>query len=50
MVSALIRAAGQADAAGIANIYNHYIANTVVTFDENTVAVDWCGLLAGKTG
>jgi L-amino acid N-acyltransferase YncA len=37
-VSALIRVAGQADAAGIADIYNHYIANTVVTFEENAVA------------
>jgi L-amino acid N-acyltransferase YncA len=39
-VSALVRVAGQADAAGIADIYNHYIANTVVIFEENTVAVD----------
>ena len=38
MVSALIRVAGQADAVGIADIYNHYIANTAVTFEENAVA------------
>jgi L-amino acid N-acyltransferase YncA len=35
MVSVLIRVAGQADAAGIVDIYNHYIANTAATFEES---------------
>ena len=33
-----IRAATSADAAGIAAVYNHYIAHTVVTFEEETVS------------
>lgn len=33
-----IRPANQADAPAIAAIYNHYIANTVVTFEEVQVA------------
>jgi L-amino acid N-acyltransferase YncA len=33
-----MRVAGQADAAGIADIYNHYIANTVVIFEQHTIA------------
>ncbi|MBC52954.1 MAG: phosphinothricin acetyltransferase [Gammaproteobacteria bacterium] len=33
-----IRPASQADAQAIADIYNHYIANTVVTFEEVPVA------------
>ena len=33
-----IRAAAPADAPGIANIYNHYIAETIVTFEEELVS------------
>ena len=33
-----IRPASQTDAQAIADIYNHYIANTVVTFEEAAVA------------
>lgn len=32
--SAQIRAATSADAAGVADIYNHYVEHTVVTFEE----------------
>ena len=35
-----IRVATAADADHIAEIYNHYIANTVVTFEEEPVAGD----------
>lgn len=35
---ATIRAATTADAAAIAEIYNHYITKTVVTFEEEPVA------------
>jgi len=35
-----IRVATAADADHIAEIYNHYIANTVVTFEEEPVAAD----------
>lgn len=34
---ATIRAGVAADAAGIAGIYNHYVRNTVVTFEEEPV-------------
>jgi phosphinothricin acetyltransferase len=33
-----LRAAEPADAAGIAAIYNHYVAETIVTFEEEPVA------------
>jgi L-amino acid N-acyltransferase YncA len=33
-----VRAAGRADAESIAAIYNHYVANTVVTFEEEVVS------------
>ena len=33
-----IRAAATADAAGIAAVYNHYVAHTVVTFEEEAVS------------
>lgn len=33
-----IRAATPADAAGIAEIYNHYVASTIVTFEEEPVS------------
>ena len=34
----MIRAATGSDAQAIANIYNHYIVNTVVTFEEQPIA------------
>lgn len=36
----MIRTATLNDATPIANIYNHYIANTVVTFEEQSVCAD----------
>lgn len=43
-----IRPAGPADAAAIADIYNHYVANTVVTFEEQPVAtIDMAGRIQG---
>jgi L-amino acid N-acyltransferase YncA len=36
----MIRRATSADAAAIAAIYNHYVANTVVTFEEEAVPVE----------
>jgi L-amino acid N-acyltransferase YncA len=38
MSALVIRAAAQADAWAIAGIYNHYIKNTVVTFEEEAVS------------
>jgi phosphinothricin acetyltransferase len=35
-----IRDASPGDAAEIARIYNHYIANTIISFEENTVSAD----------
>ena len=35
----IIREADASDAASIASIYNHYVAETVVTFDEQPVTV-----------
>lgn len=35
-----IRSAGPADAAAIADIYNHYVRHTIVTFEEEPVAAD----------
>jgi L-amino acid N-acyltransferase YncA len=35
-----IRAAAAADAAAIARIYNQYVADTIVTFEEDPVAAD----------
>lgn len=37
MTPAIIRAATPADAAAIAAIYNHYVADTVITFEEEAV-------------
>jgi phosphinothricin acetyltransferase len=34
----VIRAASPADADAIARIYNHYISNTIVTFEESPLA------------
>lgn len=43
-----IRPASQADAQAVADIYNHYIANTVVTFEEVPVApVEMAGRIQG---
>jgi phosphinothricin acetyltransferase len=36
----VIRAATTADAGGIASIYNHYITDTIVTFEEVPVSAD----------
>lgn len=36
----MIRSATPADAAAIAGIYNHYITDTIVTFEETTVTGD----------
>jgi len=35
----LVRPATAADAEAIARIYNHYVANTVITFEEESVSV-----------
>jgi phosphinothricin acetyltransferase len=35
-----VRAVAPADAAGIAAIYNHFVAHTVVTFEEEPVSAD----------
>ena len=40
---AIVRAATAADAAAVARIYNHYVAETVVTFEEEPVAVEEIG-------
>ena len=45
-----IRAATADDAAALAHIYNHYIANTVVTFEESAVsAADMAARVAEVT-
>jgi phosphinothricin acetyltransferase len=36
----MLRAATPADAAAIAAIYNHYVLNTIVTFEEEAVTAD----------
>jgi len=36
----IIRQADRSDAASIASIYNHYVAETVVTFDERPISTD----------
>ena len=38
-----IRPAALSDAEGVARIYNHYILNTVVTFEEEAVSADEMG-------
>ncbi|MDB4161657.1 GNAT family N-acetyltransferase [Bacteroidia bacterium] len=40
MISTAIREANQEDAGSIADIYNHYIENTVITFDTETISTD----------
>ena len=36
----MIREATGDDAAALADIYNHYILNTVITFEEDTLSAD----------
>jgi L-amino acid N-acyltransferase YncA len=36
----MIRAGATSDAAAIAKIYNHYVSETVITFEETLVSVD----------
>src|SRR4051794_14908975 len=36
----MIRPASLSDAAAICGIYNHYVVNTPITFEEETVSVD----------
>jgi L-amino acid N-acyltransferase YncA len=36
----MIRSATTQDAAAICGIYNHYVANSIITFEENPVSVD----------
>jgi L-amino acid N-acyltransferase YncA len=38
MTNVVVRPAAAADAASIARIYNHYIQNTVITFEEEPVS------------
>jgi L-amino acid N-acyltransferase YncA len=40
MTVGLVRPATPTDAAAIAAIYNHYVANTVITFEEEPVPAD----------
>ena len=37
---AIIRQADRSDAASIAGIYNHYVAETIVTFDEQPITTE----------
>src|SRR3982751_301604 len=39
-MSLIIRAASVADAASIASIYNHYVRNSVVTFEEEDLCAE----------
>ena len=39
MTNVIVRSASAADAASIARIYNHYIQNTVITFEDEPVSV-----------
>lgn len=43
----MIRSATTADADAIARIYNHYIANTIITFEEEQVSAEQ---MAGRIG
>ena len=36
----MIREVGEADAGSICSIYNHYIANSIITFEESPVSVE----------
>jgi phosphinothricin acetyltransferase len=42
--SAVIRGAAAADVAAIAGIYNHYVRETIVTFEEEPVAAEQMGV------
>ena len=44
----MIRRANPADAAAIAAIYNHYVANTIVTFEEEAVPAADMGARIGE--
>jgi phosphinothricin acetyltransferase len=47
----IIRAAEERDSEGIARIYNHYIAGSTITFEEEAVsAADMCSRLAAASG
>ncbi len=49
--TALVRAATAADAAAVADIYNYFVANTVVTFEEEAVsAADMSARIADVQG
>jgi L-amino acid N-acyltransferase YncA len=37
-LSPMIRPATSADAAAIASIYNHYVTDTIVTFEEEAIS------------
>jgi L-amino acid N-acyltransferase YncA len=51
MTNAIIRPVSAADAESIARIYNYYIQNTVVTFEEEAVsAADMAGRIAEALG
>lgn len=39
MIDVIVRSASEADAEAIARIYNYYIHNTVITFEEEPVSV-----------
>ena len=45
-----IRAATPADAEVMARIYNHYVADTVVTFEESPIAAADMGVRLAETG
>lgn len=45
----MIRAAQRSDSARIAEIYNHYIVNTVVTFEEDEISGTEMGLRIQET-
>jgi len=47
-MTAVIRAATVLDAASIAGIYNYYVRETVVTFDEEEVSADAMAAQIGK--
>jgi L-amino acid N-acyltransferase YncA len=40
MTRAIVRPAAPTDVASIATIYNHYVANTVITFEEETLPAE----------
>src|SRR5688572_18040132 len=50
MIGANVRPATQADAKAIADIYNYYVLNTVITFEEEPVAVDAMAARVAEVG